>query len=97
MSIANNLSLPALSILQARSTYAQIALIVIVALNAAGIDILGITREMGLGGTADEVIASGDRAVAAWQQVAPLALGVWAWIERRAPNYRLVLPWSAAK
>lgn len=93
--LSNNLALPALSILQARSTYAQILLVVIVALNALGFDILSVLSEMGLGATPDEVIASSDKVVAAWQQVAPLVLGIWAWLERRAPSYRLVWPWSA--
>lgn len=93
--LSNNLALPALSILQARSTYAQLLLIASVLLNALGIDLFAALSEMGLGSSPEEVIATGDRAVAAWQQVAPLAFGIWAWMERRAPSYRLVWPWSA--
>ncbi|MBO4168889.1 hypothetical protein [Cereibacter azotoformans] len=87
-------ALPALPIWQARSFYAQILLIVSVALNAFGIDLFRTLGEIGWGSTPEEVIATGDRAVAAWQQIAPLVFGLWAWIERRAPNFRLVW-WGA--
>ncbi|EGJ20101.1 hypothetical protein RSWS8N_18114 [Cereibacter sphaeroides WS8N] len=92
--LPNNLALPALSLFQARSFYAQILLLLSVLLNALGIDLFAALAEMGLGSSPEEVIATGDRAVAAWQQLAPLAFGIWAWAERRAPNFRLVLPWS---
>jgi hypothetical protein len=86
-----NTNLPALPVWQARSFWAQALLVATVAANVAGVDLLGHTAELGLGATPDEVLATGDRAISAAQELAPLLLGLWAWVERRAPNYRLVL------
>lgn len=83
-----NLSLPTLPIWQARSFYAQLLLVASVALNALGIDLMGFFAATGIGATPDEVIAKG---VSIWQALAPILFGLWAWYERRAPNYRLTV------
>ena len=88
--LSNNLDLPELPAWQARSFWLTLLSAGAIVLNALGIDLWQITAGMGLGATPDEVAASGGRAVAAWQMLAPMALGIWAWIERRAPRYRLV-------
>lgn len=88
--LSNNIDLPELPFWQARSFWAQVLLALSVWLNAQGIDLFGLLRELGIGGTPDEVIATGERLVSVWQQLAPILFGLWAWIERRAPNYRLV-------
>lgn len=82
--------LPPLFAPMARSFWAQALLLISVALNTAGIDLFGLLGDMGLGRSPEEVLAAGDRVVSAWQQLAPLVFGLWAWLERRAPNYRLV-------
>lgn len=82
--------LPPLFAPMARSFWAQLLLFASVALNTAGVDLFGLLADMGLGRTPDEVVANGDRVVSAWQQLAPLIFGVWAWLERKAPKYRLV-------
>lgn len=83
-----NLSLPPLPFWQARSFYAQLLLAASVLLNSAGIDLMAILKSAGFGATPDEVIARG---VSIWQALAPIVFGLWAWFERRAPNYRLTL------
>jgi hypothetical protein len=88
-----NLTLPELSVLdpRARSTWALGLLLLASVLNALGVDLWALTRDLGLGASPQEVIASGERAVGAWQAVSPLLFGLWLWIERRAPSFRLVL------
>lgn len=83
--------LPTLPVWQARSTIAQALLIGSVAANALGIDILGAAKEIGLGETPDQIAETG---ISIYQTVAPVAFGLWAWLERRAPSYQLVWPWS---
>ena len=90
--LARNLDLPVLPMWKARSFWAQLLLVVTVLLNASGVDIYQHLGAMGLGSSQEEVLATGDRFVSAWQQIAPLIFGFWAWIERRAPNYRLGIP-----
>lgn len=90
MMLANNTNLPELPTLMARSTWAILLAFAVSFANARGFDLMGFFAEIGAGSTQDEVIATGERAVSAWQLFAPLVLGLWAWIERRAPNYRLV-------
>lgn len=89
--LSNNIDLPELPAWQARSFWAMLLAVIATLANAAGIDLWGLLSEIGAGATPDEVIATGERAIGAWQAVAPLLLGLWAWIERRAPNYRLTL------
>lgn len=86
-----NLSLPTLPVWQARSFWAQLLLLASVLLNGFGIDLMGLFQAMGLGDNPDAVI---DTSISIWQAVAPVIFGFWAWWERRAPNYRLVWPWS---
>jgi hypothetical protein len=93
--LSNNTGLPPLNGMAARSTWLVVLATLFAIASAVGIDLGGILAEMGIGATPEEVVASGERAVAAWQVVAPHLLGTWAWIERRAPKYRLVWPWSA--
>lgn len=92
--LANNKNLPELPALMARSTWAILLAFAVSFANARGFDLMGFFAEIGAGSTQDQVIATGERAVSAWQFFAPLALGLWAWIERRAPNFRLVF-WKA--
>jgi len=82
-----NLSLPTLPIWQARSFYAQLLLMASVVLNTMGIDLMAFFGATGIGATPDEVIEKG---VSIWQALSPIVFGLWAWWERRAPNYRLV-------
>ena len=76
--------LPPLPAWHARSFYAAILLLATVICNAGGVDLHALLGRLGLGVTDDRVLDS-------VMQLAPLAFGVWAWLERRAPNYRLVI------
>ncbi len=84
-----NTALPALPAWKAASFWAQFLLVLSVIANTFGVDIFAVFSGMGLGSTPEEVIASGGRAVGAVQQLLPLVFGVWAWIERSAPSFRL--------
>lgn len=90
MMLANNTNLPELPTLMARSTWAILLAFAVSVANARGFDLMAFFAEIGAGTTQDEVIATGERAVSAWQLFMPIALATWAWIERRAPNFRLV-------
>lgn len=89
-----NTGLPALPAWKAASFWAQLLLVLSVICNAVGIDLYGILSAMGLGSGPDEVIVTGQNAVSAIQQLLPLVFGVWAWIERAAPSFRLTFPWQ---
>lgn len=66
-----------------RSFLAALLTILTVICNAAGFDIFAWTTRLGLGASAEEVLANA-------QMLLP-ALGViWLWWERRAPQFRLV-------
>ncbi|MDO5648847.1 hypothetical protein [Paracoccus sp. (in: a-proteobacteria)] len=84
-----NVALPGLPAWHAASFWAQLLLVLSVICNAAGIDLFALLFAMGIGSTPDEVIATGHRAVSAVQELLPLIFGLWAWLERAAPNYRL--------
>lgn len=84
-----NPGLPALPVWRAASFWAQLLLVLSVIANTVGLDLFAVLGDMGLGGTPEEVIATGERAVSAVQQLLPMIFGIWAWIERRAPRYRL--------
>lgn len=88
--LANNVNLPELPFWQARSFWAQLLLVASVLANAAGFDLFGALREMGIGANPDEVMATVSRIGSALQVLSPAFFGVWSWIERRAPNFRLV-------
>lgn len=88
--LANNLTLPELPFWQARSFWAQLLLVLSVLANAAGFDLFGTLRDMGIGSNPDEVMATVNRIGSALQVLSPIFFGIWSWLERRAPNFRLV-------
>lgn len=88
--LSNNTDLPELNGFAARSTWLILIGVLFAAASAFGLDLGHVLAEMGIGATPEEVLASGERAVSAWQLIAPQLLGIWAWIERRAPRYRLI-------
>jgi hypothetical protein len=92
--LSNNTDLPELNGFAARSTWLILIGVLFAAASAVGIDLGHVLGEMGIGATPMAVLASGERAIDAWQLIAPQLLGIWAWVERRAPKYRLVWPWS---
>lgn len=89
--LPNNLTLPVLPMWQARSFWVQLLLALTVMLNAQGVDLMGALGVLGLGSTPEAVIDTGARTVNAVQQLLPILLAIWAWLERRAPNFRLSL------
>lgn len=92
MTLSDNRALPEISAWRVKSFWLQLLLIATIALNYLGIDLMAELGEMGLGRTPDEVVATGARAVNAFQEVIlPIILGVWMWLERRAPQFRLRL------
>lgn len=80
--MAKNLTLPVLPVWHARSFYASILMAATVLCNAFQLDLFGFLDHLGLGATSDQVL---DRIM----MIAPLAFGIWAWWERKAPHYRL--------
>lgn len=81
--MGENRNLPELPAWHARSFYAQLLLVVTVLVQVFGYDMGELVARLGFlnpGQLLDFVMA-----------VMPLAFGFWAWFERRAPNYRLVL------
>lgn len=84
-----NRALPPLNPMLARSTYAGLLTLIVGICTAYNIDLIGLATGLGFGTTEDEIIKTGERAVSAYQVLANIALGIWAWWERRAPNYRL--------
>lgn len=92
-SIANlppNTALPALPVWRAPSFWLQALFVLTGLLNVAGIDLMAILAGMGLGSSPAEVVASGERAVSLVQQLLMILFGVWSYIERKAPHFRLV-------
>lgn len=81
--------LPAMSAGKAASSWAVVLMAITTLCNFFGIDLFAVFSDMGFGSTPEEVIATGERAISAVQQLLPLAFGIWAWIERKAPKYRL--------
>jgi len=73
--------LPPLPVWQARSFWASLLLVATVAANAFGVDLVALLGE-------PEAVL--DRGAGIAQALAPVIFGLWAWLERRAPNYRLV-------
>ena len=90
--LSNNADLPALAGFAARSTWLILAAAMFTTFSVLGINL----GAKGIGATPEHVVAAGERVVSALQMVAPLVLSIWAWVERRAPSYRLVWPWSTA-
>lgn len=89
LATGGNASLPGLPAAKAASSWAMVLMAASVVCNAAGFDLFGVFADMGLGATPEAVIANGDRAVSAVQQLMPFVFGLWGWIERRAPKFRL--------
>jgi hypothetical protein len=81
--------LPVLPFWYARSFWAQLLLAGAVILNTMGVDLFALTAEIGLGTDPHAIIATGEQAISAFQQLLPIVFGFWAWIERRAPKFRL--------
>ena len=77
-----NENAPELPAWHARSFYAQLLLIVTVFAQAAGVDVAGWIGRLGFTGERQllDFIAA----------VMPALFGLWAWLERRAPRFRLV-------
>lgn len=67
----------------ARSFYASALMAATVLCNVIGLDFLAFLQGMGLGQNEDEILRN-------VEMLMPLLFGLWAWIERRAPNFRLV-------
>lgn len=81
--------LPPLNPFKARSTYAMILTLVLAVCGSLGIDLFAWTSELGLGANEDELVATGEQAVSAIQVLLNIGAGIWLWVERRAPNFRL--------
>lgn len=96
LSAGANSALPALPAWKAASFWAQLLLILSVALNTIGVDLFAVLSGMGLGDNPDQVVATGQRAAEAVQQLLPLIFGIWAWVERAAPRFRLTF-WGSEK
>ena len=78
-----NTALPPLPAWHARSFYASLLLVATVVCNALHFDLgAWFAAHLGLETSADVL----DFVMA----VMPICFGLWAWIERRAPRYRLV-------
>lgn len=89
--LSNNKNLPAMPAWQARSFWLTLITMLVALTNSFGIDILAVFGEIGLGSSPDAVIDNASRGVSAVQTLIPFVTGAWAWIERRAPNFRLTL------
>lgn len=74
--------LPQLPAWHARSFYAQLLLVATVVAHVLQIDMDALVARIGLD-TPDQLV---DLAMT----VMPWVFGLWAWLERRAPNYQLV-------
>lgn len=77
-----NQNLPPLPAWHARSFYATLLMIAVVLAHAFGFDLMAYLATLGLPDKSSVVDFI-------WQ-VMPLVFGLWAWVERRAPHYRLV-------
>ncbi len=89
--LSNNKNLPSMPAWQARSFWLTLITMAVALTNSFGIDLMAIFGELGLGTSPDAVLDSADRGVSAVQTLIPFITGAWAWIERRAPNFRLTL------
>ncbi len=90
VTLSNNQALPELAAWKVKSFWLQVLMVAAVLLNYFGVDLMMTLQGMGLGGSPEAVIATGERAVNAVQQLMPILLGIWTWFERRAPKYRLI-------
>ena len=88
--LSNNTALPELEAWKARSFWLTLVTGAVALANSQGIDLMGMTQEIGLGASPGAVVENTARHVSAVQELLPLVTGTWALIERRAPNFRLV-------
>lgn len=96
LKLSNNAALPAVAAYKVKSFWLMLLTVLFSFLNAKGIDLGGSLCDAGLGCTADQIVGTGERAVSSVQQLIPIITGIWTWIERRAPHYRLIL-WGKPK
>lgn len=89
--LSNNKALPELEAWKARSFWLTLVTGAVALANSQGVDLMSVTGEVGLGSTPGAVVENASQHVSAVQQLLPLVTGTWALIERRAPNFRLVL------
>lgn len=75
--------LPEMPAWHARSFYAMLLASATVICNALGIDFLGFLAGVGLGDSEAEILNT-------VEVLMPLLFALWAWVERRAPSFRLV-------
>lgn len=88
--LSNNINLPEASAFGVKSFWLMLVTVAVMALNAVGFDLVKSLCEVGLGCTADQIAAKGERTVNLIQQLLPILTAVWMWFERRAPQLRLV-------
>lgn len=93
--LSNNKALPELPAWQARSFWLTLVTGGVALANSQGIDLLSVFALMGLGASPDAVVDSAERGITAVQTLLPYVTGVWAYFERRAPNFRLTF-WRKA-
>lgn len=74
--------LPPLPAWHARSFYAQLLLVATVLAHVWGVDFDGVIAGLGL--------SAPEQLIDLAMTVMPWLFGLWAWLERRAPNYQLV-------
>lgn len=96
LTLSNNTALPALPAWRVKSFWLMLLTVIFTALNATGVDLRASLCDAGLGCTPDQIIDTGSRAVGSVQSLIPILTGIWTWIERRAPKYRLTF-WGAGK
>lgn len=89
LSTGQNTALPPIFAPFAASFWAQLLFVLSALCNIAGIDLFTVFKEMGLGNSPDEVIATGQHTISTVQQLITLFAGVWSYIERKAPRFRL--------
>ncbi len=96
LKISNNTALPAIPAWRVKSFWLMLLTVLFTTLNASGIDLRASLCDAGLGCSAEQVVATGERAIGSFQSLIPLLPGIWTWVERRAPKYRLIL-WGKGK
>lgn len=87
--LSNNQNLPELPAWQARSFWLTLITGAVALANSYGIDLLAFMSALGLGDSPSAVVDNANRGVGAIQTLIPFFTGFWAWLERRAPNFRL--------
>lgn len=78
-----NEQLPPLPVWEARSFWVSVLMLATVICNLMGLDLLAWAARVGLGSTRDQVADNVQLAL-------PAVLAIWAWIERKAPKFRLI-------